>query len=156
MICLQTVPNQAIFSIQAGVCHLFREFLVSQGFHEIHTPKIISGWIGLDIVLVICNRLWFLYCKWCPIESRQMDVYFSLNLLQFCCLEGLIAVQLRTQYYWTAIIGSAAVVVNICMWSFLMSILLSFIAASEGGANVFEVTYFKGKFSTSHILYLVV
>ena len=44
-----------------------------------------------------------------------MDVYFSLNLLLFCCLEGLIAVQLRTQYYWTAIIGSAAVVVNICM-----------------------------------------
>lgn len=42
---LQTVPNQAVFSIQAGVCHLFREFLASQGFHEVHTPKIISGWI---------------------------------------------------------------------------------------------------------------
>ena len=41
---LQTVPNQAVFSIQAGVCHLFREFLTSQGFHEVHTPKIISGW----------------------------------------------------------------------------------------------------------------
>lgn len=40
---LQTVPNQAIFSIQAGVCHLFREFLTSEGFHEVHTPKIISG-----------------------------------------------------------------------------------------------------------------
>lgn len=34
-----------MFSIQAGVCHLFREFLTSQGFHEVHTPKIISGWI---------------------------------------------------------------------------------------------------------------
>ncbi|PFX33181.1 Aspartate--tRNA ligase, cytoplasmic [Stylophora pistillata] len=40
---LRTVPNQAIFSIQAGVCHLFREFLTSQGFHEVHTPKIISA-----------------------------------------------------------------------------------------------------------------
>ena len=44
---LQTVPNQAIFSIQAGVCNLFREFLTSQGFNEIHTPKIISGLIHL-------------------------------------------------------------------------------------------------------------
>lgn len=43
----QTVPNQAVFSIQAGVCHLFREFLTSQGFHEVHTPKIISGWISV-------------------------------------------------------------------------------------------------------------
>ncbi|XP_029208125.2 aspartate--tRNA ligase, cytoplasmic-like [Acropora millepora] len=40
---LRTVPNQAIFSIQAGVCHLFREFLTSEGFHEVHTPKIISA-----------------------------------------------------------------------------------------------------------------
>ncbi|XP_020616367.1 aspartate--tRNA ligase, cytoplasmic-like [Orbicella faveolata] len=40
---LRTVPNQAVFSIQAGVCHLFREFLASQGFHEVHTPKIISA-----------------------------------------------------------------------------------------------------------------
>lgn len=40
---LRTVPNQAIFSIQAGVCNLFREFLTSQGFNEIHTPKIISA-----------------------------------------------------------------------------------------------------------------
>ncbi|XP_068716232.1 aspartate--tRNA ligase, cytoplasmic-like [Montipora foliosa] len=40
---LRTVPNQAIFSVQAGVCNLFREFLTSQGFAEIHTPKIISA-----------------------------------------------------------------------------------------------------------------
>ncbi|EDO42231.1 predicted protein [Nematostella vectensis] len=40
---LRTVPNQAIFSIEAGVCKLFREFLDSKGFHEIHTPKIISA-----------------------------------------------------------------------------------------------------------------
>ena len=40
---LRTVPNQAVFSIQAGVCHLFREFLTCQGFHEVHTQKIISA-----------------------------------------------------------------------------------------------------------------
>lgn len=39
----QTIPNQAIFSIEAGVGKLFREFLDSRGFHEVHTPKIISG-----------------------------------------------------------------------------------------------------------------
>ena len=49
---LQTVPNQAIFSIQAGVCNLYREFLTSQGFHEVHTPKIISGLIFLASILV--------------------------------------------------------------------------------------------------------
>jgi len=40
---LRTIPNQAIYSIEAGVCKLFREFLDSRGFHEVHTPKIISA-----------------------------------------------------------------------------------------------------------------
>ena len=53
---LQTVPNQAIFSIQAGVCNLFREFLTSQGFNEIHTPKIISG------LIYFCNLFWLKLC----------------------------------------------------------------------------------------------
>ncbi|XP_031564101.1 aspartate--tRNA ligase, cytoplasmic-like [Actinia tenebrosa] len=40
---LRTIPNQAIFSIEAATCKLFREYLESKGFHEIHTPKIISA-----------------------------------------------------------------------------------------------------------------
>jgi len=40
---LRTPANQAIFRIQSGVCALFREYLSSQGFIEIHTPKLIGG-----------------------------------------------------------------------------------------------------------------
>lgn len=40
---LRTTTNQAIFRIQAGVCALFREFLSSRGFLEVHTPKIIGA-----------------------------------------------------------------------------------------------------------------
>jgi len=40
---LRTPANQAIFTIQSAVCTLFREYLLGQGFVEIHTPKIISG-----------------------------------------------------------------------------------------------------------------
>jgi aspartyl-tRNA synthetase len=39
----RTPANQAIFRIQSGVCGLFREFLDSRGFVEIHTPKLIGG-----------------------------------------------------------------------------------------------------------------
>jgi nondiscriminating aspartyl-tRNA synthetase len=40
---LRTAANQAIFRIQSGVCELFREYLLSQSFVEIHSPKIISA-----------------------------------------------------------------------------------------------------------------
>ncbi|XP_055945919.1 aspartate--tRNA ligase, cytoplasmic-like [Argiope bruennichi] len=40
---LRTAANQAIYSLQGGVCTLFREYLSSKGFKEIHTPKIISA-----------------------------------------------------------------------------------------------------------------
>ncbi|CAE7574898.1 Dars1, partial [Symbiodinium microadriaticum] len=40
---MRTPANQAIFRIQSGVCQLFREYLCSQGFMEIHTPKLIGG-----------------------------------------------------------------------------------------------------------------
>jgi len=40
---LRTRANQAIFKIQSGVCQLFREFLLENGFIEIHTPKLIGG-----------------------------------------------------------------------------------------------------------------
>eukprot|EP01031_Cornospumella_fuschlensis_P034809 gene34809-42154_t len=39
----RTPANQAIFRIQSGVCQLFREFLNSRGFVEIHSPKLIGG-----------------------------------------------------------------------------------------------------------------
>lgn len=39
---LRTTTNQAIFKIQSATCMLFREFLISHGFTEIHTPKLIS------------------------------------------------------------------------------------------------------------------
>jgi aspartyl-tRNA synthetase len=40
---LRTKANQAIFRVSSGVCQLFREFLYSQNFIEIHTPKLIGG-----------------------------------------------------------------------------------------------------------------
>jgi aspartyl-tRNA synthetase len=40
---LRTPANQAIFRIQSGVCQLFREFMISRKFVEIHTPKLIGG-----------------------------------------------------------------------------------------------------------------
>lgn len=40
---LRTPANQSIFRIQSMVCTLFREYLLSQDFIEIHTPKLLSG-----------------------------------------------------------------------------------------------------------------
>jgi len=40
---LRTVTNQAIYRVEAGLCHLFRNTLTAKGFTEIHTPKIISA-----------------------------------------------------------------------------------------------------------------
>ena len=40
---LRTPANNAIFRVQSGVCLLFREYLLGQGFTEIHTPKLIGG-----------------------------------------------------------------------------------------------------------------
>ncbi len=40
---LRTPANHAIFKIQSAVCQLFREYLYSQRFVEIHTPKLIGG-----------------------------------------------------------------------------------------------------------------
>ena len=40
---LRTSANQSIFLIQSGICALFREYLSSVGFVEIHSPKIISA-----------------------------------------------------------------------------------------------------------------
>lgn len=39
---LRTTANQAIFRIQSAVVNLFRDYLNSQGFTEIHSPKLIS------------------------------------------------------------------------------------------------------------------
>lgn len=40
---LRTATNQAIFRIQSGICHLFREFFLDHQFVEIHSPKLISA-----------------------------------------------------------------------------------------------------------------
>ncbi|VDN04407.1 unnamed protein product [Thelazia callipaeda] len=40
---LRTQTSHAIFSIQDGICELFRNTLKKRGFLEIHTPKIISA-----------------------------------------------------------------------------------------------------------------
>lgn len=37
---LRTTTSQAIFRVQAGVCRFFRGYLTSQGFVEIHSPKL--------------------------------------------------------------------------------------------------------------------
>lgn len=39
---LRTPANQAIFRLQSAVCTLFREYLLKNGFVEIHTPKLIG------------------------------------------------------------------------------------------------------------------
>lgn len=40
---LRTPANQAIFRVQSAVCKLFRDYLDSQGFIEIHSPKLLGG-----------------------------------------------------------------------------------------------------------------
>ncbi|KAL5558296.1 hypothetical protein UlMin_034507 [Ulmus minor] len=40
---MRTPANQGIFRIQCQVGSIFREFLLSRGFVEIHTPKLIAG-----------------------------------------------------------------------------------------------------------------
>ena len=40
---LRTPANQGIFRIQSAVCTLYREYLLSQGFIEIHSPKLLGG-----------------------------------------------------------------------------------------------------------------
>lgn len=40
---LRTTTSKAIFRIQSGICNLFRSYLDSQGFIEIHTPKLQGG-----------------------------------------------------------------------------------------------------------------
>ena len=40
---LRTTTSQAIFCVSSGVCNIFRSYLDSQGFIEIHTPKLQGG-----------------------------------------------------------------------------------------------------------------
>eukprot|EP00274_Cyanoptyche_gloeocystis_P006083 CAMPEP_0196666558 /NCGR_PEP_ID=MMETSP1086-20130531/64582_1 /TAXON_ID=77921 /ORGANISM="Cyanoptyche gloeocystis , Strain SAG4.97" /LENGTH=540 /DNA_ID=CAMNT_0042003769 /DNA_START=78 /DNA_END=1700 /DNA_ORIENTATION=- len=40
---LRTTAKNAIFRLESGVCQLFRDYLTSVGFVEIHTPKLIGG-----------------------------------------------------------------------------------------------------------------
>ncbi|XP_030475496.2 aspartate--tRNA ligase 2, cytoplasmic-like [Syzygium oleosum] len=40
---IRTPANQGIFRIQSQVSNIFRQFLLSEGFIEIHTPKLIAG-----------------------------------------------------------------------------------------------------------------
>lgn len=40
---LRVPANQALMRLQSGVCQLFREFLYTRGFTEIHSPKLIGG-----------------------------------------------------------------------------------------------------------------
>ncbi|MDD7295436.1 MAG: aspartate--tRNA(Asn) ligase, partial [Oscillospiraceae bacterium] len=39
---LRNVNERAIFKIQEGVANGFRQFMLMQGFTEIHTPKIVA------------------------------------------------------------------------------------------------------------------
>ena len=40
---LRTTTSQAVFRINSGICNLFRSYLDTQGFVEIHTPKLQAG-----------------------------------------------------------------------------------------------------------------
>lgn len=64
---LRTQTSHAIFSIQDGVCELFRNTLKKRGFMEIHTPKIISAAsegganvFEVNIIPFLCNFLAYL------------------------------------------------------------------------------------------------
>lgn len=39
----QTIANHALFRIRSGMCQLFREFLLSKSFIEVHTPLLRSA-----------------------------------------------------------------------------------------------------------------
>jgi aspartyl-tRNA synthetase len=40
---LRVPTNQAIFRLQSGVCNIYRTFLYTKDFVEIHSPKLIGG-----------------------------------------------------------------------------------------------------------------
>lgn len=40
---LRAPPHASLMRVQSAVCQLFREYLYSQGFTEIHSPKLIAG-----------------------------------------------------------------------------------------------------------------
>lgn len=40
---LRALSTMAVFRIQSGVCQLFREYVLNNGFVEIHTPKLLAG-----------------------------------------------------------------------------------------------------------------
>lgn len=40
---LRAPPHGSLMRVQSGVCQLFRDFLLSQRFMEIHSPKLIAG-----------------------------------------------------------------------------------------------------------------
>ena len=40
---LRVPTNQAIFRLQSGVCAIYRDFMYSKDFVEIHSPKLIAG-----------------------------------------------------------------------------------------------------------------
>jgi len=40
---LRTATSQAIFRVNSGICNIFRYYLDSQGFIEVHTPKLQGG-----------------------------------------------------------------------------------------------------------------
>ena len=40
---LRNLRERSVFQIQAGICRAFREYLHTQGFTEIHTPKIVHA-----------------------------------------------------------------------------------------------------------------
>ena len=87
----QTPTNQAIFRLQSATCQLFREHLNSQGFVEIHSPKLqgaatesgasvfkVSYFSGASCTGIKCKADAFLerYCVPCAESAAgKTDVY---------------------------------------------------------------------------------
>nr|KJB06559.1 hypothetical protein B456_001G001300 [Gossypium raimondii] len=74
---IRTPANQGIFRIQCQVGTIFRQFLLSEGFVEIHTPKLIAGSSeGLDVEMEIKKH----YSEVMDIVDRLFVTMFdSLN-----------------------------------------------------------------------------
>ena len=91
---LRVPTTQAIFKLQAGVAHLFREYLDSKNFIEIHSPKLIGGaseggsnvfkfkYFNQDACLAHSPQL---YKQMCIIadfkEFMKLDLFLELKIL---------------------------------------------------------------------------
>lgn len=75
----QTQTNQAVFKLQHAISHLFRDYLDSQGFTEIHSPKLQGAATESGASVFKVNYFKGLYMTCFPFRVYHMYV-FSLQV----------------------------------------------------------------------------